>query len=479
FIPEFFPKADAQLNIYDFVYPHHPKKISQNNLNPQTLLEKGKVLYDKRNFTEAIFVLEQAVQIFQSQNNLIQQSIALSNISNAYQQIGEYQQALSYITKSRKLLDNQSNIPLFAQVLDIQANLQLILGQPLLALENWKQATAIYKRENFNNAKIRSLINQNLALQSLGRYRQAITILSEVLVELNQQPASVLKITALRSFGDVQLYIGEIDASLRTLQQSYKLAQEINSNPQIAQTLLSLGNAQRTKGNKQHNTEGIELSSSSLQSTAIFAKDAPLVYISSPISSEIKKLYQQAIQTYEQTVAITNSPAIKIKAQLNKLGLLIKLQEFSKAGKLSSELESAINKLAISETSIRARINLAQNLLFLKQVSPENASKWEDIAKILALSIKQGSILSDKRLQAYGMGTLGSVYLQTENLADARKLTKKAIDLAVAIGAKDIAYLWQWQLGYIFKTEDNISQAIDYYSQAVNNLNDLRGDLLA
>ena len=455
----------------------HAFKISQNNLNPQGLLQEAKILYDKGDFTKAITILEQAARIFQSQNNLVKQSIAFSNISNAYKQIGDYPQALNYITKSRELLENQSNsidskerVKVFAQVLDIQANLQLTLGKPLLALENWKEATAIYKKENLNRAKIRSLINQNIALQALGRYQLALKILEPVLTELNEQPASMLKVSALRNFGDVQLYMGEIDASLKTLQKSYQIAQEINSTPQISQTLLSLANVQRAKANR------LRLP---LQSAIVGEKTTPLVYITKTISVELEKLYQRAVETYEQTLAISTSPEIKIKAVLNKLGVLIELKEFSKAGKLSSELQSAINKLSISKTSIEAKINLAQNLLFLKQVSPENAPKWEDIAKILADSIKQTEILSDTRLQAYGMGTLGSVYLQTNNLTNAHKLTKKAVDLAVSIEAKDIAYLWQWQLGYIFKTEDNISQAIDYYSQAVNNLNDLRGDLLA
>ena len=471
------PKADAQNNFTQSNFnPAYLAQISQNQINPEKLLEKGKRLYDAQRFSEAISILEQAAQIFQSQSNPIKQAIALSNISNAYKQIGEYQQALKYIIQSRQLLENKLNIDddkerlkVFAQVLDIQANIQLTLGKPLLALENWKEATAIYERGNFNNAKIRSLINQSLALQALGRYHLALKSLEQVLPELNQQPASVLKVTALRSFGDVQLHLGEIEASFKILQQSYQIAQEIKSNPQIAQTLLSLGNAQRAKGNKEQ---------SLLQNTTIFKQISPLVYVSKAISEETRKLYQQALESYDKTLAVSTSPAIKIKAQLNKFSVLIELEEFSKAGKLFSELQSTINTLPVSNTSLKARINLAQNLLLLKQVSPSNAPEWENIAKILALSIKQAETLEDTRLQSYAMGTLGSVYLQTQNLNSAGKLTKKAVDLALRIEAQDIAYLWQWQLGYIFKLEENITSAIEYYSQAVDNLNDLRGDLL-
>ncbi len=461
FIPVLAPKADAQ-DVYNYIY------IAQNDLNPENLLAKGKRLYDAGKFSEAIMILEQAVQVFQSQGNQIKVAIAFSNLSLTYKQIGKYQQALNYITQSRTLLE-QPNSKVFAQVLDIQANLQLTLGKPIDALDNWKQATVIYERVNFENGKIRSLINQNLALQALGRYHQASNLLEELFIELNKQPASIIKVTALQSLGDIQLHLGEINASLKTLQRSYKMAQEIKSSPQIAETLLSLGNVKLIQANKAQML---------LQNTTKFAKTTPLLYVSEPISPEVRRLYQQAVQNYEKTVAISTSPAIKVKAQLNLLSVLIELQEFTKANNLYSQLQFTIGKLPVSQISINARINLAQNLLFLKQTSPNNAPEWQDIAQILATAIKQAEVLEDVRSQSYAMGVLGSVYLQTKNIADAQKLTKKAVDLALGIEAKDIAYLWQWQLGYIFKVQKNIAASLDYYSQAVNNLNDLRGELL-
>ncbi|MGF1675312.1 MAG: CHAT domain-containing protein [Rivularia sp. (in: cyanobacteria)] len=468
-IPIFLDKVNAQ-DIYNPIY------ITQSSSNPAILLEKGKRLYHQGKFSDAITVLEQAVQVFKNQGNQIQQAIALSNLSLAYKQIGEYQQALSYITQSRTLLESQPDSKVFAQILDIQANLQLILGKALIALDNWKQATIIYQRVNFQDGKIRSLINQSLALQALGRYRQAHKILQELLPELDKQPASMIKVTALRNFGDVQLHLGEIDASLNTLQQSYEIAQEVQIkfnfnqyNPQISEILLSLGNAQRAKANRLH---------FSLQNTTNFAKIAPLFYVSKPISPEVIKLYQQAIKTYDRTINISTSPGIKVKAQLNLLSVLIELQEFTKADKLYSKIKLLIDKLPVSETSINSHIHLAENLFFLKQISPNNAPEWQDIAQIIAVAVKQAEILQDMKLQSYAMGVLGSVYLQTNNLNYAQKLSKEAVDLALTIDAKDIAYFWQWQLGYIFKLQNNITQAINYYSQAVSNINHLRSDLL-
>lgn len=45
------------------------------------------------------------------------------------------------------------------------------------------------------------------------------------------------------------------------------------------------------------------------------------------------------------------------------------------------------------------------------------------------------------------------------------------------INAPDIAYLWQWQMGRILRLNHKIFEAINYYNQAFDNLNQLRSDL--
>ncbi|MGD1873103.1 MAG: CHAT domain-containing protein [Mastigocoleus sp.] len=478
-IPTLFPAVNAQVvENADHIYQNSlsPNYLAENQQNPQLLLEEGKKLYDTENFLAAISVLKQAEKIFQSQGNQIEQAIALSNLSLSYKQIAEYQQALNYINQSHNLLENQlildsseEKLKVFAQILDIQANLQLTLGKPLIALENWQQATTIYEKVNLSDEKIRSLINQNFALQALGRYYQASKILEDLLSELEKQEAYNIKATVLRSSGEVHLHLGEIEVSLEFLEDSYKIAEKIKSTPQMAATLLSRGNAKRIKGSR------LKLQ---LNNTTNFEKTSPLRYVSQPISPEVEKLYQQAIQDYQKAIAISTSPNIQIKAQLNLLNILIELEEFSKARNLYSQLQLKINNLPISRTSINARINFAQSLSSFQQINPENAPQWGDIGKILATAIKQAETLGNKRLQSYGMGVLGNLYLNKQKLTDAEEITKKAVDLALKVEARDIAYLWQWQLGYILKLEKNIPKAIDCYSLAVNNLNELRGELL-
>ncbi|MBD1869432.1 tetratricopeptide repeat protein [Cyanobacteria bacterium FACHB-471] len=70
-------------------YP--PQAISQ--AESQTLEQQGRSLYDAGRFTEAIAVLQQAIQAYQQQGDAVQQAIALSNLALTYHQLGNWTQA--------------------------------------------------------------------------------------------------------------------------------------------------------------------------------------------------------------------------------------------------------------------------------------------------------------------------------------------------------------------------------------------------
>jgi CHAT domain-containing protein len=105
------------------------------------------------------------------------------------------------------------------------------------------------------------------------------------------------------------------------------------------------------------------------------------------------------------------------------------------------------------------------------------------VAQILATGVKEAKQLADVRAESYALGTLGSLYEQTQQWTEARNLTEQALQLAEGIKAKDIAYSWYWQLGRLLSTDDNPQShnegAIAAYDQAINILKSLRRDLVA
>ncbi len=403
------------------------------------LLEQAKKLYDGGRFTEAVNILKQAVEIYQNQGDTLKQAAVLSNLSLTYQELGWWEEAARAISASLNLLENKlgttsttQKLRILAQTQDIQGRLQLNRGETEAALATWKSAYNTYTQLGDRAGQIKSLINQAQAMEGLGLYRRALTILNEVKHNLDTEPDSITKVVGLRSLGDVLQLVGNLPQSRQTLEQSLQIARQLKSQPDIGAALFSLANLARQE-----------------------------------------KKVEEALSFYQQAVTESNSPRTRIRAQLNQLSLLIESQNTQAAKGLLSEISSEIDRLPPSQASIYFRINLADSLMKLEEL-PGNK-----IDQLLSRALEDSQKLEDKRAEAYALGTLGELFEKNNQLKEAEELTQKALIQAQSIKAVDILYPWQRQLGRLLKKQGNIEGAIGAYSDAVSTLQSLRSDLVA
>ncbi|MEH2051442.1 CHAT domain-containing protein [Nostoc sp.] len=462
----------ALLSVWVISHPAF-SQFPQTQPNAQLLVEQGRKLYETGQLSEAVRILQQATDTFNLQKDELGKAMALSNLSLVFKQLGQWKKAEAAITQSLNLLKDsqlktQNFAIILAQTLDIQGNLQLELGRTEQALDSWKQSANTYTQAGDEVGITRSLINQSIAEQALGLYRQARTTLEELQPRLEQQPDSLVKAIALRSFGDVLQLVGDLEPSFKVLQQSRDIAKKLQSPSEISATLLSLGNTALALGNRQ----------TSQQDSNSLENYTPLHCINKPVSTESVKFYQQAAQFYEEAVTTATSPLSQIQAQLNHFSILLKLQQWSQAKKLSSEIQVKLAKVPPSHTANYAQINFAQNLLCLKQATNADIPSSKEIAQMLATSVQQARSMDDERSVAYALGALGGLYLENQDISNAQKLTQEALMVAQAIKAGDIGYLWQWQLGYILRIQGDVTGAIANYTEAVNTLKYLRNDLI-
>ncbi len=456
-----------------FALPLAQAKSNSHQSNAQSLIAQAQKLYEAGNYTLAIKILQQAIEAFQTSGDQLGQAMALSNLALVVKQLGQIQTSYSYILKSLEILKTNRNPQLLAQSLEIQGNLLLELGKTQEALDSWQQSVKIYTQLGDEVGKIRSLINLAQAEQTLGLYLQARTNLQELVKSVKKQPDSEMKITLLRSLGDVLQLVGELDKSKQSLQDSRDLAEKLQYPEQLAETLISLGNIQRGFGN----------SASNQQNAINGERSTPLGYVTSDpnhsISKQASKSYQQAVQFYEQAATVSNSPVVQLQAKLNQLTVLLEMHNWSQAQQLYTDIQTRLNQIPLNQTAIFARINFALSLVHLKQATNVDILGWKDIAQNLATAIKQARSIDDQRSEAYALGALGGVYLETKDSDNAQKLTEEGLKIALSMRMGDIAYLWQWQLGYIFKMKNDIARAIASYEQAYNTLKSLRNDLVA
>ena len=431
------------------------------NVNAYSLLKQGIEFYESQQFSSAIEVWQQSASVFATEKDNLTLALVWSNLSSAYQDLGQWQEAETAIMQSLNLLknlDNLANSPTYleilAKALNNRGSLEWSKGQLNQALESWQQATATYAQAGNQTGVIGSLLNQAKALQSLGLSLKAEETLVRVHGMLEQESDSNLKAIALNNLGHALRRIGKLKESEQILETSLSTSKL----PTLqSSTLLELGNTQRALANR----------------ATVRGKEAAA-----------QRYTQQAIASYQQA-ANTSSPE-RLQAQLNLLSLWLEMEQWSRALDLLPTIEQAISILPPSRTAIEAGINLAQSLIQLwsQEQKPEfsfypvKIPDFSKIESILTIAVEQARNLSDLPSESYALGQLGRLYELNQQWDKAQKMTQQAFVIAQEIQAPAIGYRWEWQLGRLFNKQGDREQAIAEYMAAVASLKSVRSDLL-
>lgn len=472
----------------------------------EQLMQKGKTLYQSGQFAFAAQSFQQAVQVYQSQNDALNQALALNFLSLTEEKLGHLNQASVAITTSLDLL-KQANLStsnakhILALVLNTQGNLQLVLGQVENALQSWQKAAKTYTEIGDSAGNTGTLINQATAFQSLGFYRRTMKIFEQVERNLLSMPNSLLKAAGLRSFGNSLLASGDIEKSQKMLEQSLVVAQQLRSPQEESATLLSLGNAAFAKGKrnliKESTTEEENFLPSRCGQTVMSDDKLLRIYA----QTEDTNYFKKASSYYHKIANKSSSPIIAVQAQLNRLSVLQFLGQQPTSEYLGS-IKSALSNLTPSRAAVYARINFVQSLICLEkaqkqttreifnsptqnqdfQVAAREQAKIqnpEEIVDLLNTAVQQAKDIKDQRAESYSLGYLAQFYEMKKQLPKAQKYTESALNLAQMINAPDIAYQWEWQLGRLLLVQGDSERAVAAYTTAVETLHTLRGDLVA
>lgn len=466
--------------------------LVQNQQEAWQLAGQGNQYYNNGQFQEAVPIWQEAADAFATEGNHLNQAMALSNLSLTYQQLGDWEKAQEAVANSLNILkalertEEQQHI--LAQTLDIQGQLHQKVGHSQAALETWQQAANIYANIGKRKSEAISQINQVQAMQDLGLYPKACkTLLKALALDsqecqisdkqlealrrelLEEQPNKLqeAKARGLRSLGNILRVIGNLEQSQHVLRVSLEIAQNWRSPQDESKAWLNLGNTERAIA-----TRAGELENTTRADT--YGKNA--------------------LADYQQAVTLA-PPSMKLQAQLNQLDLLVERKRWQEAEALLSPIRQSLAEFPLSREKIYARIDLAKNLVCLKQENP-SCLKQKDLEnrppsptldepsdseaiQLLETAVQEAKKLEDNRTQSYALGLLGRLY---ENLGageKAKEYTEQALKEAWQSQASDFTYQWQWQLGRLLKTQGKSEAALAAYRQAVKTLQSLRRDLVS
>ncbi len=441
-----------------------PTQIQQNKpASALALVQSSKKYYDAGQFLAAAQLLQQALQIYQASGDIPHQAQALSLMSLVQQKLGHWQQAKVASDTSLKLLDKLPSDKEFsrirAQVFNSLGHWQLAQGQTEATLLSWEKAEKLYVQSGDRLSVIGSQMNQALALQALGLYRRAEKLLTQVEQDFYQQPDSKFKLAGLLNLGNIRRFDGDLEKSSEILTRSLAIAQKLRLPQEESTALLNLGNTELAIANRAEELKDTQ---------------------------RTQEYRQKALQRYQKASAIATLPTTKVQAQLNQFAVLIETNQLASISSMIEQIQASINRLPSSRVSIYARVNFAQSWMKIERAvnSRDTSSR---IIQILQTAINQAQSLQDQRAESYALGTLGTLYEKNGDWSKAKKFTQSALLLAQAINAADISYQWQWQMGRVLQAETektlynkNANQeAILYYTQAFDNLSNLRSDLAA
>ena len=464
--------------------------VAQSQINPTEtkaaqLVRQGQDFYNRDRFSLAATQWQQAVDIYQKQDNSLQQARVLTYLSLAQQKLEQWSKAETAIATSIQLLnslelnDAESQLVL-AQTLNAKGAVLLALGKFETALNSWQQATQIYQDLHDETGITGSLINQAQALEKLGFYRRTCKTLLKVvknnyscdftnpndwqmvLQSFDRLPENELKILGWRNLGNILRQLGDWQHSEQVLKQSLQFQQSLQDK---IITSIDLGQLNKDRYKQARNLYGKTYLSNIQQEI----KQKGLNYATQALSN-----YRQVTETAESL----DAKDLVLQGRLFQLDLLVDLQQWGK--NVGSQIDALVNKLIDSKIAdrpashftIQAQLNFARSLI-------EIESRQSIAIEYIHHAQTQAKQLSDLRSQSYAWGILGSLWANRQNWSKAEEYSQLALNDSVAVSATDLNAQWRSQLGSIYRVRGKIEQAIAISQDAIDDFNTLRQDLIS
>ena len=432
--------------------------LSAEELNASQLAQQGQTLYEAGQLEQAIASWQQAASAYQQQGDLEQSRANLLNKATAQQNLGIYQESCSSVLRAFDLDTNC--IQLLEEVRPLEQQLQ-----GLIPVDAEHEATAF--------SSLKPLLGSQ---------------------------ASTNKTVALLRLGDYLRYTDYPNVAGVLLIRSQETAQTLKNPNREAAVALSLGNTYRYLAQQQQN----RFPPQTIAFNALAnSKGNP---------EEVLKIYQPAVNTYQQAAEIAPSALGKAKAQLNELSLLLDTWEFWQSA--TSYLSNNLEELGINDPDFRQEIqadSLSLQLALSERLQPQIVSLSENVrsllsslpqksdavrvkinfaeslmrqnklnrntAEVLVAAITDAQQIGDLTAEAEANGFLGSLYEKRQQYPEAQKLTETALKLAPTAQHPEIAYRWHAQLGGILAQEGDRSGALSAYESSFSTIQALRSDL--
>lgn len=413
----------------------------------EALIQAGLEQYHQGNLTTAIEFWQQSLSR-QTQSEISPQWLDVKKyLARAYRQLGQMSEAIGHLTDLATYYRQVDDKRQLGHILVEQAQIYDELGQPQNAIARLCGETA------------------------------PLTCAGEGALSLAQHQSDRLgEAAALGVLGQTYYLQGEYDSAINVLQNSLTIATAIDQKKYQVAALNTLGNVYTSLSQRS-------------ERYAQFAKQAQDLDAATNLEQTAQASDQTAIDYFFKSLELSQLEGDGMNMLRSQLNLILPLyrqealaqQDYSlESETLLRQAQSQLRNLPDTREKAYIAIRLA-NLVSQVQAPPNSShgfaqcSPIEDrTVELLQQSVIIARNIQDRVAESFAIGWLGHLYECVEDYPSAQQLTEQALLLTIKPESR---YLWEWQLGRVFKAKGESTAAIRAYEQTVKTLKQVEGDI--
>jgi len=309
------------------------------------------------------------------------------------------------------------------------------------AIFQWKKALSHLDKKKYTDVYLSTLELLNRAFQEVGYHKKAMNLFKQAELFIEQTASNHRKILYYSNLGDLQLSLGLTHDAFKSFKKVSQQSVKVNDPIVSASLLNNTGNSMLSIGR-----------------------------------------YEAAMDTYTKAFSFINqsknNEILKTVILINLLSLNMRLEFFDTIKEAFDTALIHVKKLSDGHIKSNYLISLSLKAKHIAEYFPEKKDSLIQIAHhLLHESYKISNSFSDNRLLSKAAGYTAKLNELNQDDIKAINNTRKAIFYADQGNYLAIQYLWQRQLGALFKKIGDKDQAIQSFENAISTLSKIRKEI--
>jgi CHAT domain-containing protein/tetratricopeptide (TPR) repeat protein len=422
---------------------------------------EGIALYKQSRYSEALSVLQTALECTRQENDRVGESATRYYIGLVHSELGQYDAAVEHLLQALALTRETGSIEL-AQAA------RSGIGIVYLAQARYEEARAIYQqmlttaRELANTThEVAALNGLAIVYESQGRYAEAAEMLQQALALSREMGDRENEAATLANLGAIYYFQAKYPEALGVLQQALAMHREFGDRPSEANTLNIIG---KVYASQSRHTKGLE----ALQQALAIYREIGYQFGISEVLSNMGELYSnqnrysEALPHLEQALGVARD----IGARRLEGNLLLKIGHVYLAeARYAEALDTYQGALAIHQAiGHRNGEGIALHFMgavYLEQDRYSEALQHHQQALVIAREI------ANPAQEATVLHDIGVVHIQQMQYDDALHMLGQALAIARAIGYRDLESSAMIHQGMVQVYQERYQEALETYQQAL------------